>query len=309
MVLAIAGRPVPIEETLRLLREAWPGLEAPLVIASAGDAGRRLAEALAAGRENLLGTVLEFLPATTAQSGEKVPVDVLLPYVHDPAERVRVAALSLLERDAGFVAGPEIEALLGDPSLEVRKAAAALLAVRGRGGQARLVEHFRTRSDPEVEAWAAGLLGHGPAAKALARQRLSDPACPVSLALAQALQLVRAGEPLDPSAQLGRWLAAGDEDAAMLAYVASEAGWVEHRDRLQARWRAAQGAGRQRMGASLARWDFASQDAKRVVGLFEILSDGRNPALRDVLTSLQGNTDRRVRERADEVARRWAEGK
>lgn len=308
MQLAQASRPVPAEETRRLLAEAQPTLERPVELAAAGDVARQVGEALERGRANLLRSVLEGLRLAPDDPAARVPASVLLPYVADPDARVREAALLALGRDPTFKPGVEVQRLLAsDPEPVVRREAAGLIASRGgEAGRAFLVEHFSTRSDPEVEAWAADVLGDGPAAKALSRRRLADATCPTGLALAHALHLVRAGEPVDPDRSLDRWLASGDEDAAMLSYVASEAGWDRHRPRLQERWRAARGQGRQGMGASLARWDAGSKDPSRRPWLFEILEDGRNPALRDVLQSLQEHADPEVRARADEIARRWA---
>lgn len=307
LMLALGGRPVPARETRRLLEEARPEMERPVELAGAGDSGRHVAAALEQGRANLIRTVLGGLAGTSTGQSATVPASVLVSYLSDGDAGVREAALVALDRDETFEPGPEVEqALRLDPQLAVRRWAGMLILRRkGSAGQDLLVRHFATHDDTQVEAALADRLGRSAAALDLARRRLSDPATGAVLALRHAHALVKAGERIDAQSVLDRDLSADDEAAFRLALLAAEAGWDQHRDVLQARWRESRGVHRLSAGATLARWDVAVGTLARLDLALEILADGRNPAARPVLRELEAHADPAIRARAVEIAAQW----
>lgn len=305
--LAGAGRPVPVEETVRLLREARPGLEKPLELAAAGDAGRHLAEALEQGRANLLTSVLDGLAGTTAAVERKVPADVLLPYVDDASARVRAAALYALAQDLAYVPGREIETrVASDPDLEVRRAAAALIVDRGGvAGREWLVGSFTRRPDPEVEVTVVPSLGTSEVALAFSQARMEDPATPAVLALHHARRLQKVGHPLDAERLVALGLQGDDHAASLAALLASAGGWTQHRAALMERWRRSSGVHQSNFGNLLAKWYLASDEPQRFERCFEILEAGFSLGGRDVLKALRQQSDPEVRRRAEQIAERW----
>ena len=276
--LSYSGVEIPADVLLRMLVEHREDLERPLALASVGDAGRYVAEALERRRLATIRDALEASSYLAAGGHERLPVDAVEPWLEHEDASVRSFALGALAEDPGYEAGERVFALLrADPDAQVRTA--ALHAIQARGGTdgaRRLLAHARTMDDPSLEPAVLHALRSTPGVEAMVRARLASGVADAGSRMAHARLLLQAGDPSAAERLVPAVLQDGPpaavEIAAQLVVAMDRA---DLRPAVVARRGDLGAAIRRRVALALFRWDIAATelDEARVARVLDSLAE------------------------------------
>lgn len=302
-----------LEEVLRTWNEE---LESTVAVASAGGNARFVAEALDLRRTATLQEALRAAWWQASRGRGCVASGVVLPFLAAPDAGVRQQALLALAADDGFAPTEAVKALLRDRSepVAVRQAAAECLLRRaGEAGASLVVASLQGESAEELERACLHSLLPTAAGRAFARERITDPAAPLGLALLHARHLGRDAGLVVGERLLAGVLASGSLDhAAALVEACRSAHWDGLRGALQqlwtqrrADWKQRDAQGTELVVRTLVQWDDESGDPRRWEQALEVceqMSDILDRRTRAFLERLEATApDAGMRARAARV--------
>ncbi len=290
-VLAFTSVEVPAPTLTRLLVEHREDLERPLQVASVGDAGRLIAEAIERRRLATLQSVLAASATRAAQGHAVIEAKALEPFLQHENESVRLDAVRTLGYLEGYQPSAAIRRLMrDDPSFQVR--VWAIRAIQNRLGEAggrELLAHLATLDDPAIEKVLAPSLTKVEGFEAIARAKFEATTNDLDLHLAYAKALHDAGHADAARTVLPRAIREGEGDALRVAaFLAAKMDAKELRTSLIVQLPRVEESVRSSVTATVVIWDLDKGDKARALeSLALIEAHGRRSDVRHLRPHLE----------------------
>ena len=264
--LGYSAVPIPPGTLARMLLERREDLESPLLVASVGDSGRVVAEALELRHLATVRTVLStaFMLAATGQ--ESLSASAVTPFLEHDDHAIRMGAAIALKDLEDYVPGDVAwRVMREDPDAQVRTTLVGTIHERlGAAGEAELLAYLASVDDPPVERMLLSVLRGADGIVAVARARFDAGVEDLETKVAYARLLARRGDAAPARALLPAAIRSGTGPGLQVAcQLVSELDLTALRAAVLARQAGLDAESRRLLLWSVVGWDLRAGDRAR----------------------------------------------